>query len=103
MPSPSPLMTGRSRVFRSCGSCSCRTRQHGFAPTAMFIGGDTNVPEVDNRCAGDADQSDKIATTQEEYVLEYVVWKREFLGAVAVVPGHVGQVQQIKHGLDIAV
>ncbi|MEU0558097.1 hypothetical protein [Dactylosporangium sp. NPDC006015] len=68
---------------------------------ALFVGGHPDVTKVRDRFPGDADEVRKIATGKQQHVIENTCRYLKLVRAVAVVPRHVGQGQQIQRGLDI--
>jgi hypothetical protein len=65
------------------------------------VGSHPDVSEVQDCRAGDCDQRREIAACQEQDVVEDSGWNLKLMWAIAVVPRHVRQVQQIKCGLDV--
>jgi hypothetical protein len=72
-------------------------------PRSLLVSGHPNVPEVNNGCASKPDQRSEIAARQKENVVEHVRRNFELSWAVAVVPRHVRQVQQIEGGLKVVI
>lgn len=69
---------------------------------ATVVSRQADISEVDNSFAGDPNQRHETAVGQQQNVVENTVGQGEVSGAVAVVPGHVSEMQQIERGIDVA-
>ena len=70
--------------------------------SAPSIGSDPEVPVVDDGQSRDLGQFGQVAVCEKQNVVEHAGRDLQFAGAVAVVPCHIGQVQQIECRVEMA-